>query len=126
MDYLMIVVEWYTAHFADNVVNLADYAFIYGWLAGISGIVAIAALIAMLTGYERGIPAISMAGQHLLVLGIPFIWGQVVSAFSTTSAGLSPLNEMVSYSRGAPLASLNPELVEQVASSVTQMVTSLA
>ena len=93
MDYVLLVVEWYTTHFADNVVNLSDYAFIYGWLAGISGIVAIAALIAMLAGYERGIPSISLAGQHLLVLGIPLIWGQVVGVLSTgsgTTAHLLP------------------------------------
>ena len=116
MDYVLLVVEWYTTHFADNVVNLSDYAFIYGWLAGISGIVAIAALIAMLAGYERGIPSISLAGQHLLVLGIPLIWGQVVGVLSTSSTTAEALTPaMVEH-----FASL------QLAATVTHMVTLLA
>ena len=116
MDYVLLIVEWYTTHFASNVVNLADYGFIYGWLAGISGIVAVAAFIAMLAGYERGIPSISLAGQHLLVLGIPLIWGQVVDVLSTgaTTAG-HVLPDMVEHALSLEIAAQAVQMVSLLA-----------
>lgn len=82
MNTILSIVEWYMNHFATNVPDFAQYDFVYGWLAAMSGVVALLTLVFVIFKREAGATSASLIGQHILVLGIPFIIGSVSGIYN--------------------------------------------
>ena len=86
MNSILSIVEWYTEHFATNVPDFAQYDFVYGWLAAMSGVVAILTLVFVIFKREAGATSATMIGQHLLVLGVPFMIGSISGLYGEGAA----------------------------------------
>lgn len=72
-DRINLIVDWYSNHWINSGAN-GDFAILYGWLACASLVVLILTLLAGLVGKIRLNDGIKLAGQHVIVFGLPFLW----------------------------------------------------
>lgn len=78
LDRLLGIVAWYSQHWIANGSG-AEIAPFYGWLATASFVVLLVTIIGALLGKVRGGDGIRLVGQHVLVLGLPYLWSAVVA-----------------------------------------------
>ena len=86
MTSLTQLVTWYSAHFADNVIEYADFAPMYGWLAAASAIVALLTVMFTFFRREAGRAAALAVGQHFLVWGFPLFLPAIMQFFTEWGA----------------------------------------
>ena len=72
---IVTIVEYYSTHFAENVVEFAAWAPIYGWIGAVSALAAVLTFLFVVFRREAGAVAVSAIVQHAVVWSVPFIWG---------------------------------------------------
>lgn len=82
----MGILQFYADLWTNNVVQYADFATLYSYLAVASLIVVVVALLMAIFKRADGIAAAGLIGQHFLVAAVPFIVSFALSFFAGTPA----------------------------------------
>jgi hypothetical protein len=83
---IMGILQFYADLWTNNVVQYADFATLYSYLAVASLIVVVVALLMAIFKRADGIAAAGLIGQHFLVAAVPCIVSFALRFFAGTPA----------------------------------------